>query len=158
KQQVVAENRILRDRIYRINLQRLRHKVFRIGERQRCGVKDVRIEERPHVRKVSGENGANLLAIPRENPHVENGITEIPCDGARHPALERPRHDDRNDEVRSKRVETAPHQSTGVSAESSWSSTCTIAAVGTARIAPTIPSSDPPISRATITPTGLMPT
>src|SRR6185295_5176342 len=165
EQQVVAEDRIARQRVDREDLHRLRHEMLRVGERQRRRVEDVGIEEMAEMRGVAREDAAQLLAVPRQDPDVEDRVAQVPGDVAREPFRERPRHAEGDDGVRRcrvprarvRRAESKDHSS-DVSFISSSNTTCRMAAVGTARIAPITPSSEPPISSALITTTGLMPT
>ena len=104
KQHVVAEDRICRHRVDWKDLDRLRDEVFRIRECQRCGVKDVRVEEVPQVRIVPLQDASQLFAIPREDPHVEHRVAKVPCHVARDTGRERPRHRHRYQCVCSRRI------------------------------------------------------
>ena len=75
EQQVVAEDRILRRRVDRQDLQRLRQEVLGVGERQRMRREDVR----------APPAAAEMRGVPRQHPRREQRIAEIARDVARQP-------------------------------------------------------------------------
>ncbi len=100
EQQVVAEDRVARDRVHRQDLKRLRDQMLGVRERQRCRVKDVRIEESRDAREIAAGDREKLLRVPGEDPHVEERIAEIRRHVASETARKRPRQDEREEQVR----------------------------------------------------------
>ena len=108
EQEVVAKDGIARQRIDRKDLERLRNEMLRVRERQRGRVKDVRIEEMPQVRVVTSDDAAELLTVPREDPHVEDRIAKIPRDVTRESAGERPGQYECGDGIATGRIRGLP--------------------------------------------------
>ena len=89
EQQVVAEDRILRQRVDRQHLQRLRQEVLGVGERQRMRREDVGVP--PAASEMRG--------VPRQHPRREQRIAEVAGHVTRQAGSERPGHDDRQHRI-----------------------------------------------------------
>src|SRR5918993_2863271 len=174
EQQVVAEHRVPGQRPDGERLHGLREEMLRIRQRIRCGMKDVRVPVAGQGAKVAAQKTPEVIRPPGHDPGVQQRIAEVPRDGRCERRRERPCQQDGGDGVEPGRRggssppgvaapgDAARRDAGGAHHTSSLVSsskiTCSTAAVGTASSAPTMPSSDPPISRAMMTVTALTPT
>src|SRR5690606_14075124 len=136
----------------------LRDEVLRVRQRQRRRMEDVGVEEVRDGREISAQDAEELFTVPRERPHHEERVAQVPRHVFRQPGRERPRASQGDRCIRGGRAPRAAHQLFVASGNASSIRTWRIAAVGTARIAPTMPRSEPPMSSETITTTALTPT
>ena len=71
-----------------------------VRQRQRRWVKDVGIKKPGNARDVSAEETKQLLAVPRQNPHDEQRVAEIPRHITTETARQRPRRRNCQEEIR----------------------------------------------------------
>ena len=68
-------------------------------------------------REVPREDAQDLLAVPRQDPHVEDRITEVPGDIASQPKRQRPGGDERRHPIRGERMRRAARQAIDASGQ-----------------------------------------
>jgi hypothetical protein len=108
QQQVVAEQRILRHRPHRQNLDGLRGQVLGVCKRVRVRMKDVGVPIAGEGTEMSFQGAQQMIRIPGENPAVEEWIAEVAGDIARQAPGERPGQRDRERAVGDKCDERVP--------------------------------------------------
>jgi hypothetical protein len=107
KQQVIRKDDVAGQRVNRKDLHCLREQMFRVGERQRLWIKNVRVPEISNRAEVAAEKPQNAVGIPRQNPRVQQRVTQIPWDVSGEAGGERPRKNERDGEIQSRRLQRA---------------------------------------------------
>ena len=65
-------------RVDRKNLNRLREEMLGVGQRQRLGMKDVRVPEPFQGAEIARQESQQVVRIPGKDPRVQQRVAEIP--------------------------------------------------------------------------------